>query len=84
MAAFANKQSSNGIRVSLFAFDKPLQNLAKWRTRFSGTRIADIRARVRLNDETTHFPTLNSCVPRSPRFERGIARRSSRLLDEVC
>jgi hypothetical protein len=61
-----------------------LQTHAKWRAHFSGTRIAGIRARVRLNDETTRFPTLNSSVPGLPRGLRGVARRCSRLIDEVC
>jgi hypothetical protein len=49
----------------------------------SGTRIADVGTRVRLNDETTRFPKFHPFVPRSPCL-RGVAHRCSRLLDEVC
>src|SRR5207302_11091906 len=64
---------------------KALQIQAKWRARFSGTRIADVTARSAcLNDETTsRFQKIHPFVPRSPRGLRGVTRRCSRLLDEA-
>jgi hypothetical protein len=64
---------------------KALQIRAKWRARFSGTRIADVTARsVCLNDETASRFQKSIPLCRDRRVLRGVTRRCSRLLDEVC
>ena len=69
-AGFADNGSSDGIYERSSNAGKRLQNLGKYSAGGFGTRIADLNARVRLNDETTRSPTLNLCAVIAARLAR--------------